>query len=97
MMLYTNLKAMVLTSHEYADLFNIVAGVLQGNILVPYLFINCQDYELLTSIEQVKNSLTLNEIKSKWYPIKTLTNFDYTDDLRFLAYTPAKRNPYYLP
>ena len=33
------------------DYFNIVAGVLQGDTLAPYLFIICLDYLLRTSID----------------------------------------------
>ena len=36
------------------DFFDIVAGVLQGDILAPYLFIICQDYILQTSIDLMK-------------------------------------------
>ena len=37
MMLYTNTKAMVHSPDDDTDFFNIVTGVLQGDILVPYL------------------------------------------------------------
>ena len=36
------------------DYFDIVAGVLQGNTLAPYLFIIYLDYVLRTSIDKIK-------------------------------------------
>ena len=47
-MLYKNTKIKVY--------FDIGAGVLQGDALVPYLFIICLDYTLRTSIDKMKNS-----------------------------------------
>ena len=38
------------------DYFSIVAGVLQGDTLAPYLFIICLDYILRTSIDKIKEN-----------------------------------------
>ena len=46
MMLYKNMKAKICFPDG-----DIVAGVLQGDILVPFLFIFCLDYMLRTSID----------------------------------------------
>ena len=43
-MLYKNMKAMVCLLDGDTDFFVIVAGVLQGDTLVSYLFIICLDY-----------------------------------------------------
>ena len=50
MMLYKNTKVKVRSSDGDTDYFDIVAGVLQGDTLAPYLFIICLDYMLKTSI-----------------------------------------------
>ena len=44
MMLYKNTKIKVHSLDEDTDFFDIVTGVLQGDLLAPYLFIICQDY-----------------------------------------------------
>ena len=44
MVLYKNAKVSVRWLGWDIDFFNIVAGVLQGDKLVQYLFIICQDY-----------------------------------------------------
>ena len=46
MMLYKNTKVNVHSSDGDTDYFDIVAGVLQGDTLAPYLFIICLDYVL---------------------------------------------------
>ena len=52
MMLYKNMKVKIRSPDGDTDYFDIVAGVLQGDILAPYLFIICLDYVLKTSIDK---------------------------------------------
>ena len=71
------------------EYFDIVAGVLQGHMLAPYLFIICLDYVLRTSIDKIReNGFKLTKKRSKRYPAKTITDADYADDLALLANTP---------
>ena len=73
------------------DYFNIVAGVLQGDTLAPCLFIICLDYMLRTSIDKMKdNGFKLAKERSRRYPAQTIMDVDYTDDIAFLANTPAQ-------
>ena len=66
MMLYRNTKVKVRSSDGDTDYFDIVAGVLQGNTLAPYLFIICLDYVLRTSINKIKeNGFKLTKKKKK--------------------------------
>ena len=50
--LYRNTKVKVRSPDGDTEYFDIVAGVLQGDTLAPYLFIICLDYVLRTSIEK---------------------------------------------
>ena len=69
--------------------FNIVAGVLQGDMLAPYLFIICLDYVLRTSIDKIReNGFELTKKRSRKYPAKTITYAHYADDIALLANTP---------
>ena len=71
------------------DYFDIVAGVLQGDTLAPYLFIICLDYVLRTSIDNIReNGFELTKKRSRRYPAKTITDADYADDIALLANTP---------
>ena len=45
-MLYENTKAILCSPDGDTEFFDIVTGVLQGDTLVPYMFIIYQDYIL---------------------------------------------------
>ena len=67
--LYRNTKVKVRSPDGDADYFDIVAGVLQGDTLAPYLFIICLDYVLRTSINKIKeNSFDLIKKRRRSYP-----------------------------
>ena len=91
MMLYKNAKVKVGLPDGDTDYFDIVAGVLQGDILAPYLFIICPDYALRTSIDVVnENCFTLTKEKSRRYPAQTITDADNANDIALLANRPAQ-------
>ena len=79
MIRYRNTKLKVRSPDGDKDYFDIVAGVLQGNTLVPYLFIICLDY-----------GFELTKKRSRRYPAKTITDADYADDIGILANAPAQ-------
>ena len=56
MIFYRNTKVKVHSPDGDTEYFDIVAGVLQGDTLAPYLFIICQDYMPRTSIDKIKES-----------------------------------------
>ena len=91
MMLYRKTKVKVRSPDGDTDYFDIVAGVLQGDTQVPYLFIIYLDYVLRTSIDKIKeNGFKLTKERSRRYPAKTITDTDYADDIALLANAPAQ-------
>ena len=87
--LYRNTKVKVRSPDGDTEYFNIVAGVLQGDTLAPYLFIICLDNVLRTSIDKIReNGFKLTKKRSRRYPAKTITDADYADDIAILANTP---------
>jgi len=86
MMLYRKTKAKVRSPDGDTDFFNILAGVLQGDTLAPYLFIIALDYVLQSSIDP-NNSLgfTLDKARSRRHPAVKLTDADYADDIALLS------------
>ena len=73
------------------EYFDIIAGVLKGDTLAPYLFIISLDYMLRTSIDIMKyNGFNLVKERSRRYPTQTITDADYADDIALLANTPAQ-------
>ena len=87
--LYRNTKVKVSSPDGDTDYFDIVAGVLQGDTLAPYLFIICLDYVLRTLIDNIREKgFELTKKRSRRYPTKTITDADYADDIALLANTP---------
>ena len=71
MILYRNTKVKVRSTDRDTESFDIVAGVLQGDTLAPYLLIICLDYVLRISIDKIKEySFDLTKKRSRRYPAK---------------------------
>ena len=87
--LYRNNKVKVHSPDGDTEYFDIVAGVLKGDTLAPYLFIVCLDYILRTSIDNIREKgFELTKKRSRRYHAKTITDADYADDIALLANTP---------
>ena len=88
MMLYKNMKVKIHSPDGDTDYFDIVAGVLQGDI---YLFVICLKYLLRTSIDLMKeNGFKLAKERSRRYPAQTITDEDYADYIALLANTTTQ-------
>ena len=73
-----NTKVKVRSPDGDTEYFDIVASVLQGDTLAPYLFIICLDYMLSTSINKIReNGFELTKKSNRRYPGKTITDADY--------------------
>ena len=80
MILYKDTSAMVRSPDGDTSLFDIVAGVLQGDTLAPFLFIIALDYVL--HVDKMKElGFNLAKYKSRRYPAEKITDIDYADDL----------------
>ena len=89
--LYRNTKVKVRSPDGDTEYFDIVAGVLQGDMLAQYIFIICRDYVLRTSIDKIReNGCELTKKRSRRYPAKTFTDADYADYIAILANTPIQ-------
>ena len=86
---HLNFATVYIIRYGETEYFDIVAGVLQGDTLAPYLFIICLDYVLRTSIDKIReNGFELTKKRSRKYPAKTITDADDADDIAILANTP---------
>ena len=93
--LYRNTKVKVRSPDGDTEYFDIVAGVLQGDTLAPYLFIICLDYVLRTSIDKIReNGFELTKKRSRRYPAKTITDADYAMTQRYWQIHPTKLKHY---
>ena len=80
-----NTKAMIHSTNGKTDFFDIVIELLQGDTLVPYLFLIKLDCILWTWTYLIKeNVFTLKKAR---YPAETITDADYSDDLVLFANT----------
>ena len=87
--LYRKTKVKVRSPDGDTEYFDIVAGVPQGDMLAPYLFIICLDYVLRTLIDKIREKgFKLTKKRSRRCSAKTITDADYTDDIALLANTP---------
>ena len=85
MIMYKNIQAFVRYPDGDTEFFDIIAGVLQGDTLAPYLFITVFDY-VLKSVDQSKNlGSTLKKQLSRRYPAEMLMDADFADDLAVLS------------
>ena len=90
MMLYKNTKVKVRSPDGDTDFFDIVARVLQGDTLTPYLFIICLDNVPRTCIDKIKeNCFNLTKERSRRYSGQTITDADHADDIALLTNAPA--------
>ena len=82
MIIYKNTKVKVRSQGGDTEYFDIVAGVLQGDTLAPYLFIICLDDVLRTSIHKIReNGFELTKKRSRRYPAKTIADADNANDI----------------
>ena len=67
--------------------FDILAGVLQGDTLAPFLFVIVLDYALRKAISRREQDLGLTPTprRSRRHPAVVLTDLDYADDISLLS------------
>ena len=85
--MYENTRAKVISSDGETDLFELLAGVLQGDTLAPYLFVIVLDYALSTVTDGREEDLGfhLERRKSRRVGPDVITDFDFADDIALLS------------
>ena len=63
--------------------FDIIAGVLQGDTLAPYLFTIVLDYTMRQALEVTGNpsGFTLEQRRSSRHPTVKISDLDFADDI----------------
>ena len=79
--LYQDTEAQVLTPDGDTEFFRILAGVLQGDTLSPFLFIIALDYALREATRETHTGFTLTTRQSSRHPATYITDTDFADDL----------------
>ena len=86
--MYTDTNAKILTPDGETDMFEITAGVLQGDTLAPFLFIIVLDYALRKAMADNKDDelgFTIRPQRSSRYPKESLSDLDFADDISLLS------------
>ena len=85
--MYENTRARVITPDGETELFEIKAGVLQGDTLAPYLFAIVLDHVLRKTFTGKEEELgfKLQRQRSRRNPAVVVTDLDFADDLALLT------------
>ena len=70
--LYNNSKSAVMVDGNIFDPFEVSTGVLQGDVLAPFLFIILVDYLLKKATSNLDSGVVKHPRHSKRYPVKVL-------------------------
>lgn len=86
--LYTNTVAKVISPDGDTDFFEVLAGVLQGDTLAPYLFVIALDYVMRTATkDEGAVGFTLREARGRRCPVEIICDTDFADDLALTSDT----------
>ena len=81
--LYLNTKSSVLVDGQITEEFSVNTGVLQGDVLAPFLFIIIIDWVLKNSnIDHL--GFIMAPRRSRRYPAERLTDMEFADDIGLL-------------
>ena len=87
--LYTGTKARVVTVDGATNLFDILAGVLQGDTLAPYLFIIVVDYIMTITMDEFDSEpgFTIKPARSRRVKAEKLADLEFADDIALCSDT----------
>ena len=84
--MYTDTSSTILTTDGETPSFSILAGILQGDTLAPFLFIIVVDYVMRISVDTMsENGYQLHPRRSSRHPAQYLTDTDFADDIALLS------------
>ena len=67
-----------------SDPFDVTTGVLQGDVLAPFLFVVLVDYLLKKATSQLDAGVVTHPRRSRRPPAKSLNDLDFADDIALL-------------
>ena len=83
--LYNGSKAVVAVNGKISESFEVTSGVLQGDVLAPFLFILVMDYVLMRSEEQYGFEYRqASGSRSRRIPARRINDLDFADDIVLL-------------
>ena len=84
--MYTGTRAKIITGDGLTELFEILAGVLQGDTLAPYLFIIVVDY-IMTTVLAAEGDVgfTITPSRSRRHKAEKLADAEFADDVALIS------------
>ena len=82
--LYKNSKSAVIVDGKISEPFNVTTGVLQGDVLAPFLFIILIDYLMMQATRDTPSGVITHPRRSRRYPAETINDLDFADDIALL-------------
>ena len=82
--LYKDSNSAVMVDGSISEPFQVTTGVLQGDVLAPFLFIILVDYLLMKSTSGIDAGIVTYPRRSSRYPAKMLNDLDFADDIALL-------------
>ena len=82
--LYKNSRSAVMVDGGLSDPFDVTTGVLQGDVLAPFLFVVLVDYLLKKATSQGDSGVVTHPRRSRRHPAKSLNDLDFADDITLL-------------
>ena len=86
-LMYQDTRAKVVTPDGDTEMFEILAGILQGDTLAPFLFVIVLDYALRNAINGMEEELGfhLERKRSNRVAPLTITDLDFADDIALIC------------
>ena len=82
--LYKNSKSALMVDGGLSDPFDVTTGVLQGDVLAPFLFVVLVDYRWKKVTSQLDSGIVTHPRRSRRHPAKSLNDLDFADDIALL-------------
>ena len=87
--LYDNSKSAVMVDGTISESFLVTTGVLQGDVLAPFLFIMLMDYLMRKATENIKSGIVTHPRRSRRHPAISLNDLDFADEIALLESSMA--------
>ena len=85
--MYNNSKSAVMVDGSISDPFAVSTGVLQGDVLAPFLFVIMVDYLLKKATSDIDSGVVTHQRRSRRHPAVVLNDLDFADDIALLETT----------
>ena len=82
--LYKNSRSTVMVDGNLSDPFDVTTGVLQADVLAPFLFVVQVDYLLKKATLQLHSGVVTHPRRSRRHLAKSLNDLDFADDIALL-------------